>query len=237
MRRPSKRVLWILGAAFGLPLALVAILVALANLDAGQRLIERLTGRLSDGKVVVTGLSGHFPGEIHIDRLELRDSVGVWLTATDIAVDSSATALVFRHVKIAHLSAANVLVARAPVPSAPGAHPVGGADFDWRVDVDDLLLPRLALGAPLAGSDALLDIKGRVHLGGTETIDTVLVARRLDGPGTYELSGRLDAKRLDAVLEVHEPAGGPLQNLAGVPGIGAVSVHLKVEGPRTREAI
>ena len=113
MRRPSKRVLWILGAALGLPLVLVAIVVALANLDAGQRLIERLTGRLSDGKVVVTGLSGHFPGEIHIARLELRDSVGVWLTATDIAVDSSATALVFRHVKIAHLSAANVLVARS----------------------------------------------------------------------------------------------------------------------------
>ena len=233
MPRISPRVLKIAALALALPLVLVLVLLAASNTDLGRRAIERLSAQLSGGGVTVTGLSGRFPGDLHIDRIELRDRDGVWLTATDIELKSSAASLLFRHLDVERLSAAHVLLARVPVASHAASSDSTG--YLRNIDVASLVLPRFEIGAALAGSDAVLDVTGRVHLTGLEEIDTELRAHRTDGPGRYELSGRFDKSHLEVALDLEEPAGGPLQVLAGVPRLGELSAHLKISGPRNAE--
>ncbi len=235
MRRPSRRFLAILALVAAVPLVLVLALWEFANTDSGQRLIEQLATRLSDNRVVITGLSGRLPGELHLDRLELRDGRGVWLVATDITLRSSASRLLLRHVDVDLLRAGHVLVSRAPVANPAAGSGDAGPAFLQRFDVATLELPRLELDRELAGADALLDLRGHVHAIGTREVDTSLFARRLDGPGTYQVVGEIDARRVNAALDVEEPAAGPLQNLAGLPGLGALSAHASVVGPRNAE--
>ena len=50
-------------------------------------------------------------------------------------------------------------------------------------------------------------------------------ARRIDGDGEYELHLHFDEKRMDASLKLHEPAGGPLENILSLPGLGALQAE------------
>ena len=170
MPRLPPRVLKIAALAVAGLLVFVLLLLAASNTGPGRRAIERLTAQLSGGVVTVTGLSGRFPGDLHIDRIELRDRDGVWLTATDIELKSSAASLLWRHLDVERLSAAQVLLARAPVPAHPERKNSSG--YLSNIDVAVLVLPRFQIGAALAGSDALLAVNGRVHLTGLDEIDT-----------------------------------------------------------------
>ncbi len=232
MRRIPPRALKVAFLALVVPLVLVLVLLLASNTDPGRRAIEQLTERLSGGDVSVTGLSGRFPGDLHIVRIELRDRDGVWLTATDIELKSSAASLLVRHLDVERLSAAHVLLARAPIPTHTATDSSG---YFRNIDVAALVVPRFEIGAALAGSTAVLDVSGRVHLTGLNEIDTELHAHRLDGPGRYELAGRVDEARLEVALDLEEPAGGPLQTLAGVARLGDLFAHLKVGGPRNAE--
>ncbi|HEV8519481.1 MAG TPA: translocation/assembly module TamB domain-containing protein [Burkholderiales bacterium] len=61
--------------------------------------------------------------------------------------------------------------------------------------------------------------------------------KRIDAPGTYKLSGRIDASSVKAELVVDEPAQGLLAGLANLPDLGALSVQLSIDGPRNAEAM
>src|SRR5258708_30770347 len=45
------------------------------------------------------------------------------------------------------------------------------------------------------------------------------------------------AQRLDAALKLHEPAGGPLENILALPGLGALDATLSLSGPRSAEQL
>ncbi len=62
-------------------------------------------------------------------------------------------------------------------------------------------------------------------------------ARRIDGTGSYALHLRFDTQRMDAALNVREPANGPLENLLRLPGLGALSATLNLSGPRSAERL
>jgi hypothetical protein len=64
-----------------------------------------------------------------------------------------------------------------------------------------------------------------------------VVAQRTGGNGHYELQVQFDPIRMDATLQVQEPANGPLENLIKVPGLGELSLSARLSGPRTAEKI
>ena len=49
--------------------------------EPGRALVERLLSQATGGPVAVTGLTGRFPDQIRMQRLELRDRDGTWLVA------------------------------------------------------------------------------------------------------------------------------------------------------------
>jgi hypothetical protein len=95
----------------------------------------------------------------------------------------------------------------------------------------------LELGAQLAGVPASLTVQASAHLRSLDDASAKLNARRTNGEGEYALELRFDPYRMDASLNLHEPASGPLENLLNLPGLGALSANARLAGPRAGEHI
>ena len=73
----------------GVPVLLVAAVLAGGNTGPGRHLIERLTPTLTGGEVRLAGLSGRFPDRLHATRFELLDKDGAYLTIDGLTFDWS----------------------------------------------------------------------------------------------------------------------------------------------------
>ncbi|HWY95890.1 MAG TPA: translocation/assembly module TamB domain-containing protein [Steroidobacteraceae bacterium] len=228
MRRGLKISAWVVGSVGVLIVALLGAVWVAGNTDSGRKLIERLTYRLTAGQVRLSGLSGSFPMQLTLDELQLSDGRGAWLTADHLALRWSPLKLLERRIRVDELQVARLHMERAP----GGGQQHGGTVSIPHIDVGRFSIDTLELGAPLTGIPVMLSVGGNVQLRSLEDANAELAARRLDGEGEYTLHLRLDPKRMDASLVVHEPASGPLENLLSLPGLGALSATMTLQGPR-----
>ena len=232
MRRLAKIAGWTLGALLLLVAVLGVGVYVAGNSDWGRGAIERLTSRLTAGTVHLAGLGGAFPTHLTLLQLQLIDRDGVWLTADHIALSWAPLALLAHRIHVDTLQVARLHIERAPVSDGHG----GAVSFPT-IEVGSAALAVVDLGAPLVGRAASLSLNGNLKLRSLEDADADLVARRLDGEGEYTLRLRLDPRRIDAALAVHEPASGPLENLLSLPGLGALAADVTVHGARGAEAV
>jgi translocation and assembly module TamB len=186
--------------------------------------------------VQLQGLSGRFPDRLAVQSLLISDAKGPWLRADDVHLDWSPMALLRDEIRIRTVDAAQASVLRRPAYGSarpmPGAH--GGFSLPLALQIDQVRLPRVFLGAPLAGSDVNLRLQGAVMYRSLQRAEARLSVQRLDAvPATYLLTADIRPRRLALQLDVEEQADGPLANLLRVPGMGALSVHLLLDGPRT----
>jgi translocation and assembly module TamB len=235
MRRALRISAWVVGALALLIFLSIGALFIAGNTGSGRAMIETMTRRLTSGHVSLSGLAGSFPGQLTLERLELRDDRGVWLTAERVALRWSPAALLARRIQIDTLHAAAVDMTRLPEAS-PNTHSNEPASIP-RIDAAAVTVDRVTLGAELAGTTATLAMSGNAHL--RSVLDMIInaTAHRINGDGDYDLQLRFDPKRMDAALTLHEPAGGPLENLLRLPGLGALSANLKLSGPRAAERL
>jgi translocation and assembly module TamB len=233
MARRYRILIWLAAGLLSLPLLLVTVLLAVCNTDGGRRLIERSTERLTDGGVVLQGLAGRFPDRLRLARLELRDPQGLWLEADELQLNWWPLPLIRRHARVDLLQVARVHIERAP--AYPPRNPSSPSSGLWlhRLRVDNLDIQRLELGAPLAGNTVALRLLGGASITSWQQASGQLTAQRLDEvPATYRLVAHLDSQRVHGQLDLEEAADGPLTHLIQLPGLGALSVHLALDGPR-----
>ncbi|MDP9007117.1 MAG: translocation/assembly module TamB domain-containing protein [Pseudomonadota bacterium] len=234
MRRSLKVAAWVLGASALLLLLLIGTLLIVGNSGKGRVQIERLTARLTGGHVQLSGLAGSFPGHLTLEQLQLRDAAGVWLTATRIELDWTPLAYLEGRLQIDRLHVASVDMERLPQSSSTP----GSAEASIpRIDVAQASFDMLHLGAPLTGAPTSLAAAGSAHLRDIHDMLFDAAARRIDGDGEYELHLHFDAKRMDGSLKLHEPAGGPLENILTLPGLGALQAAVSLSGPRSAEQV
>jgi translocation and assembly module TamB len=235
MRRSLKITAWTLGSL----LALVAIVVLMAlivgNTESGRALIVRTTSRLTDGHVQLSGITGSFPAALDLDRLQLSDDQGVWLVAQHISLRWSPLALLARHIEVDTLHVGRLHIERAPISKSENK-PSSGFSFP-RSDLRHLSVDTLELGAPLAGTPTSLVVNGSAHWQSMRDALASITAQRSGGIGNYNVQLRFDDDRMDATLELQEPAHGPLENLLQVPGLGDLSVLARLSGPRAAEKL
>ena len=234
MRRALKISAWTVGGIALLILVLGGVLIVGGNSNAGRALIEKMTYRLTSGHVSLAGLTGSFPQALFIERLELSDDRGVWLTAERVTLDWSPAALLARRLQIDALHAAAVDMERLP-ESSPNA-PSGTVSIP-HIDVAGLAVDVVRLGAPLAGTPASLVLRGNAHLRSVRDMSIDATAHRIGGDGDYQVQLKFDPQRMDAAVTLHEPAGGPLENLLQLPGLGALAATLNLTGSRAAERL
>src|SRR6185312_9324840 len=58
-----------------------------------------------------------------------------------------------------------------------------------------------------------------------------------NGTGDYEVALHVSRSQMTARLQLHEPAGGPLEHLVNLPDLGGLSVIASVDGPRNAEKL
>jgi len=239
MRRLRKAALWVLGVLVAVPvLAVAAVLVGL-NIGPGRVAAELLVGRLTGGGVVVEGLSGRFPDRLRLHRLEVRDAGGAWLTAEDVALDWSPTALLHRQASVDSLTAARVQVPRLPSPSAAPTAPVADSKpFTLPVQVlaRRIHVDRVELGAAIAGVAAVASLDGSADIASLQAGSADLRVQRLDGGGTYAATARIDPSTIGVTLDLAEPDGGLIAHLAALPALGPITVKAALDGPRSAAA-
>src|SRR5437762_6839376 len=235
MSRTLKILAWTIGALVVLPLLLITLVVTVVNIDWGQRLAERMTAQFSGGNVVLTGVSGHFPDDLRIARVEVRDEETPWLNAEDITVQWSPARLTGKVLQVELLHAGRVDLLRLPARSPPPEE--RESRLPVRIDIAPLDIDRFDIGAPIAGAAASVSVQGNVHAASLQDADAALRIKRLDAPGSYELTGHVDTASIKAKLNIDEPSQGLLAGLAKLPDVGAISIQASVEGPRNAEAM
>jgi translocation and assembly module TamB len=236
MGRSLRISAWIAGSLAALMVLLIVAVLVAGNTGAGRAMIERLTYRLTDGTVKLTGLGGSFPSDLTLDRLELIDRGGVWLTAEHIALRWSPSALLERRIRARSLTVARVDMERTPLPSGT---PSTGKPSVPHIDIDRFSIDVVQLGAALTGRPVTLSIAGSGRMISLEDARIDVQAHRIDrdGSGDYTLNLRFDPQRMDGTLTAHEPASGPLENILQVPGLGALSANVSIAGPHNAEQI
>jgi translocation and assembly module TamB len=233
MARRYRMLIIAAGVLLSLPILLCAALLVVANTDRGQRLIEHYTAQLSGGGVLLQGLAGRFPGRLYLARLELRDPQGLWLTAEQVQLDWWPLPLLRGHIRADMLQAARIAIDRAPAYTP--SNPPNPSSSLWlrRVRVDRLDVQRLELGAPLVGKAVALRVQGGVSITSWKKASGQLTAQRLDEvPATYRALLHIDSVQVRGQLDLEEDADGPLTHLIQLPTLGALALHLTLDGPR-----
>ena len=234
MQKTLKILAWMLGALIGLPLLVAAFFFFAANTDWGRSLAERAVGGLSGGRLAISGIGGHFPDNVNVARLELRDGAETWLIADDVALQWSPSRLVHKHLQIQLARAGRVQLLRQP-PS-PAKRQSESNELPGPIDLERFEVDRLDIGEPIAGAPMSVTVRASAHAASLQQADVALSASRIDAPGTYEFTGRIDALVLKADLAVDEPEHGLIAGLAGMSDLGALSARISIDGPREREA-
>jgi translocation and assembly module TamB len=237
MRRLVKAAGIAVAVVVGVVLALPLVVVAGLNTGPGQAELGRLVGWATGGQVQLRGLGGRFPDRLRIARLEVHDAGGLWLSIDNAVLDWHPMALLGRRANVGLLAADAVTVARLPQASGPSTPSSEPASLPLPVQLDRLQVARLDLGAPVAGVAASLALNGAATLETLAEGQVDLSVRRLDGPGTYHLAGKVDGQRLSADLTGNEPPKGLVSSLAGLPDLGALSVAAKLDGPWNQAAL
>lgn len=232
-RKALRAAAWSAGTLVGLVIVLAAGVLVAGNTTGGRALIERTTARLTRGNVQLVGLGGRFPSQIELGRFQLSDDEGVWLTADHISLRWSPLAMIDYHVKVQSVHVARLDIARRPVSHSP---PHRGGRLP-EIDVGQLGIDTLVLGRQLVGMSATLWVRGSGHLESLADARAHILARRWGGNGDYEVQLAFDRSRMDATVKLEEPAGGPLEHLAQVPGLGALEVTGSLSGPRQAEKV
>lgn len=237
-RHILRTLAWLCGGLLGLIALLGGSLMVIGNTAGGQRLLAGLTRSLTDGQVQLQGLSGRFPDRLSVRTLLLSDPRGPWLRADHVHLDWSPLALLQDRIRIRVIDAAEASMLRRPgygaAAAAGAASARRGFPLPLALQIDQLRLPRVFLGAALAGSDVNLRLQGAVSYRSLERAALQLSVQRLDAvPATYLVTADLRPRQLAVQMDLEEQADGPLANLLQLPGLGALSVHLLMEGPRT----
>jgi translocation and assembly module TamB len=235
MRRSLKIIGAVLGGLLLLMLLFGGALIITGNTGPGRAMIERMTSRLTGGQVTLTGLGGSFPAQLTLEKLQLSDDRGVWLTAERVSLRWTPSALLLHRLQIDSLHAAVVVMERLPESSSDAAHTAPPSIP--HIDAALVSIDELKLGPQLAVIPAPLALQGSAHLRSLTDMFIDMGAHAIGSSGNYALHVQFDPKRMDALLKLNEPAGGPLENLLQLPGLGALAATLNLSGPRAAERL
>ncbi|WP_210528854.1 translocation/assembly module TamB domain-containing protein [Rubellimicrobium arenae] len=202
-----------------------------------------LTGLIEDSlsttarTVIIEGFEGALSSRATAASLTISDQEGVWLRATDLALDWNRSALLRGRIDVEELTAGSIEILRAPVadPTAPTpeATPFALPDLPVAVRIGQLRSDRIVLGEPLLGEELALSLDGSVNLEGGEG-QAQIAAQIIQGSaGQLALAASYanDTRVLAVDLSVEEEAQGLVARALGLPGLPSVALTVQGTAP------
>ncbi len=188
--------------------------------------------------VSIDGFTGALSSEARFDRMTIADGEGVWLTLENVVLDWNRSALLRGRLEVENLTAQSLDIPRLPVseeevlPDAEAA-PFSLPDLPVSIEITQLGIERISLGAPLLGEAAELTVAASALLNGDEG-DVELTASRTDGKqGEFILNANFERSDslLDLVLRLTEGEEGLAARLLNIPGQPSVDLSVEGSGP------
>lgn len=187
--------------------------------------------------VTVTGFRGALSSEATMERLEIADDDGVWLTLTDITLDWTRSAVLDRRIEINRLTAGEINLARLPGGAEDEASlpETEASDFTLpelpvAIRIGEISTESLKLGEPILGEAVEMELEGSAALAGGEGSAELGLARTDGKEGEFGLAGSFsnESEVLNLALTLSEGQGGIAATVLGLPG--APAIDLVVEG-------
>ncbi len=237
MRR-ARHLLWALAAFAAFVAAALSAAFLLAQTSFAKAWIAREAGRLASRpgfSLAIEHLQGLVPFRMTAKRIAIRDAEGTWLSASGVAIDLSAKALLFGRGRIRLLTVKELRIARLP-SSASGRT---GGRFALPVlpialSVDRLKMARLVLAAPVLGERVAATLSGHAQWH-ARTALLALDLHRTDGvPGGLSLSLALSRSILSLHLAAKEPTGILIDRLFSRTDHPPFTLSLEGVGPIDR---
>lgn len=230
--------------AYALPLLALPVLsfaqTAQEEEDKGflTELIEdNLSGVSRD--VNITGFQGALSSEASLDTLTIADEEGIWLTLEDVVLDWNRSALLRGRIEVNELSAARIVVARAPISDgsgdtapSPEAQPFSLPELPVSIRLDQLQIDRIELGDSFLGEPVNVSLTGNASLAGGEGSVNVSTTRLDATAGAFVIEGSYsnETSILALNLDVAEDADGIAARLLDIPGRPALALTVAGEG-------
>lgn len=187
--------------------------------------------------VSIEGFDGAWSSSATIKNLRVADADGEWLLLSGLRLTWNRTALLRGRLEVEELSAQELVVLRAPLPTnaapAPEAKGFSLPELPVSVSLDALKIERAEIGAALAGQDLVFSFTGSANLADGSG-STQLNLTRLDGPsGEFALEASYTnlSTQLDLALSLQEQAGGLISQKLGLPGQPSVGFDINGSGP------
>ena len=188
-------------------------------------------------KVTIQGFAGALSSEATIDVLSIADADGVWLTVEDIVLTWNRSALLRGAIDVQELSAARIVVSRAPLAENTGPSPEAQSfslpELPVSVSLDQLRIDRVELGEVFLGESIAVALEGTAQLGDGEGTVSVTAERLGAKTGVFEINGSfVNATRaLDLSLNLEEGADGIAARILDLPGRPAIRLQVAGAGP------
>ncbi len=211
-----------------------------AQQDDRDYLTAFLEDNLSDAgrQVTITGFAGALSSRATIERMTIADAEGVWITLTDITLDWSRSALLSGELMVDELTAATIMIDRAPIVGesdmpTPEAMPFALPELPVSVAIGRIAADTITLGAALLGQPVEGRLEASANLARGEGVADIVLERTDGTLGTLSLDARYsNATRALAVnLLAVEDAGGLAVTVLGLPG--KPSARLQIAGTGT----
>ena len=227
---------------------LAALIVALLALWPPARAAEEDRGILanllskalsSDATSVSIGaVDGVLSSDASISDIVLSDRNGPWLKVDKVRLIWNRLALFSRRLEVDRLTIGHIEFLRRPLPAETPPPPDSGPrsilpELPLKVIVKQFGVQELALGEPVVGVAARLEIDGKATLGPpSEGLDLSLTSKRLDAPGEFKavMTYVPATDKLTVAINSDEPAGGVFAHLANLPGLPPVKLAFNGAG-------
>lgn len=237
----------ILGFLIALAIGLHVLLIAILQVPSGRSLISGVVSSLASSEtqtIRIDGLYVSFALNAAVDRIEIADPQGLWLTADAVEVAWHPGRLLSGRIDIASLSAGQIDLQRPPAEQSDTDNTAqedtggaGGWPLPFDVTVDHLVLEEINLGEAVLGAPVSLTASGS----GAFALDPAMITADVDVSRIDGVEAGLSAKaqfqpeaeKLMFDISVSEPRGGLAARLLEVPDLPALDLFLKGDGPLT----
>ena len=192
----QRRFVW----AFLIVVVAAGIAAGAALAQDGQeksRFVRFLEALVStpDRQVSLTGLNGAFSAHPTVDRIDIADRDGVWLTLENVEVVWNRSALLDRTLDIDVLRALKVTVLRKPVAAETKSTSGGMSAPPLAIDIAAIAFPNVTVAAPVVGAAAELSASGSAKLT-QDAVAAEVAIERQDRAGRFSADLQLEpAKR------------------------------------------